>query len=215
MDEQRFKPEEFVRGADDFDSPPKAVGAIALLSLAFALVAGGMAAYVYIASSGDNDPPAPARLTSSSNVATVSRTGTPRRASSIRNRPIADSQARPMVRDTNGRENMNRPGSAAGQRSTSRSRSDIVPVIKRHLPAMERAYRKRLRTSPGMAGAVKVRFVVDHMGRVTRSEVLSSEMDDPQFDSAIARYVRRWMFPAVADPGDSSEVVFPFVFGAE
>ncbi len=74
------------------------------------------------------------------------------------------------------------------------------------------AFNKRLQVKPGLKGRVTVKFAIDEFGKMIYCSVVSSTMNDPEFEKIIVKKIKRWVFEKIDKPGDVTEVVYPFVF---
>lgn len=217
MEGERFRPKEMVRDFSQYESPTKGLGAAAMLSFVFALavVAGGLAAYMHFAPSDRAE--AGARTRSPVRPAAQNSVEPGGQAASV---PSEEPPARAVDAHADRRRAGHVPSGKparppAASSSAGLGKDEIRRVVTKHLPAVRRAYRKRLTTNSGLSGTVKVQFVIERTGSVSRAEVVSSDTGDPTFDAAIARYVERWVFPAVGGEGAGMVVTYPFVFNPE
>ena len=98
-------------------------------------------------------------------------------------------------------------GQASGQRSTA----SILRVIRQHTPGLRHTYNKHLKSNPGFAGKVTVRFSISPSGRVVNIDIVSSTTGVSAFDSEIKGKIRTWRFEAVKGKGNDT-VTVPFTF---
>jgi TonB family protein len=98
--------------------------------------------------------------------------------------------------------------------SGSRKKSDIMRVVMENMAALRYAYSRRLRDNPALRGKVTVRFAIDEFGRVIRCEIVESSLNDKELESALVGRVTRWRFDPIDDPGNITEVLYPFVFSS-
>lgn len=93
----------------------------------------------------------------------------------------------------------------------SLSRELIRRYIRRHLNQVRSCYEQRLASSPDLAGRVAVRFTIGATGQVSRSDVASSTLGNPQTEQCVAGVVRQIQFPA-PEGGGVVQVTYPFTF---
>ncbi len=99
-----------------------------------------------------------------------------------------------------------------GSLTGGRSRASIMRVVMQNLAPLRYAFNKRLQVKPGLKGRVTVKFAIDEFGKVIYCSVVSSTMNDPEFEKIIVKKIKRWVFKKIDKPGDVTEVVYPFVF---
>ncbi len=100
-------------------------------------------------------------------------------------------------------------GESAG--SAGRSQSAIARVINRERGRLVRVYENWLKRDPALSGQLKIKFTILPDGSVTNVAIVKSTTNNPDFDTNILRYVKRWRFPP-EQGGAPTEVVYPFVF---
>ncbi len=93
-----------------------------------------------------------------------------------------------------------------------RSRGSIMRVTMENLASLRYAYNKRLRVKSGLFGTITVKFRIDEHGKVCYSEVVRSTVKDSVLEEIIRNKITRWNFDSIDVPGDTTEVVYPFVF---
>jgi TonB family protein len=99
-----------------------------------------------------------------------------------------------------------------GALTGGRSKASIMRVVRQNLAALRYAYNKRLQEKPGLKGKVTVKFAIDEFGKVIFCSVVSTTMNDNNFESTVVEKIRRWGFGKIDKPGDVTEVIYPFVF---
>ncbi len=100
----------------------------------------------------------------------------------------------------------------AAKQSSERTHEAIGAVIKGQQAQLVYVLEKWLKRDPNLSGKVLLRFTILPTGAVTGVAVVSSTTNNPEFDEAIARYVRRWTFAPIDGSHGSVTVVYPFVF---
>ncbi len=93
-----------------------------------------------------------------------------------------------------------------------RDRSKIILVIDLNRRDLRRLYSKRWAENNDLAGSVSVRFGINDLGDVVFCNVVKSTMNDPVFEKTIVSLVSSWKFGEIDNPGDVTEVVYPFTF---
>jgi len=93
-----------------------------------------------------------------------------------------------------------------------RRRSEIMRVVNQNLASLRYAYTTYLRRYSGLGGKVTVRFAVDEFGKVVHCSILESNIGNEEFERLVVEKIRRWRFDRIDNPGDITEVVYPFVF---
>jgi TonB family protein len=85
----------------------------------------------------------------------------------------------------------------------------IRRVVRRHKNELRFCYELGLQRHPELAGRVVTEFIIAGNGRVVGAAVQKSSLADPAVEECVAKAVRRWEFPAVAQ---LTTVYYPFVF---
>jgi Ca-activated chloride channel family protein len=93
-----------------------------------------------------------------------------------------------------------------------RSKASIMRVVMQNLAALRYVFNKRLRDKPGLNGKLSIKFKIDHKGTVILCEVVSSSVNDTLLEDQIVAKIKRWQFESIDIAGDTTEVVYPFVF---
>ncbi len=96
--------------------------------------------------------------------------------------------------------------------SGGRSKAGIMRVVIRHVAALRYEYNRRLREKPGLNGTIVVKFAIDDSGKVTACRVVQTTVNDSTLEKRIVAKIKRWTFDTIDMPGDTTEVVYPFVF---
>jgi TonB family protein len=91
------------------------------------------------------------------------------------------------------------------------TKEEIDAVIKQNLAQIRACYERNLQGNRGLAGRVKVAFVIVSTGRVSSSEVVSSDLNNGATEGCIRDVIRRWQFP-LPRGGGIVNVNYPFVF---
>ncbi|MDR2578831.1 MAG: TonB family protein [Chitinispirillales bacterium] len=100
-----------------------------------------------------------------------------------------------------------------GTLTGGRSRANIQRVIMtEHRPAFRQIYNWREEDRPGLNGTITVGFAIDESGKVTSVKLENSTVNDPVLENSVILRVRYMDFGRIDEPGDLTEVVYPFVF---
>ena len=75
-----------------------------------------------------------------------------------------------------------------------------------------RAYSKRWAEKPGLEGRITVKFGIDENGDVVSCKAIGSTINDPPLEEIVIKNVKSWKFGEIYNPGDVTEVVYPFNF---
>jgi TonB family protein len=96
-----------------------------------------------------------------------------------------------------------------------RSRDRILIVINFNKDVLGKVYSKRWAENQSLEGTITVRFGIDEHGAVVFCTVVKSTMEDPVMETSVVDIVKKWQFGPINNPGDVTEVVYPFVFSQE
>lgn len=97
-----------------------------------------------------------------------------------------------------------------GSGGGSRSAADIMRVVRQRTPGLRHIYNKFLKTKPGFAGKVTLRFTISPSGDVISISITSSTTGYGDFDDEVKTTVGRWTFGAVTS--GNTTVTIPFTF---
>ncbi|HEX7114762.1 MAG TPA: AgmX/PglI C-terminal domain-containing protein [Steroidobacter sp.] len=92
-----------------------------------------------------------------------------------------------------GADNVRR-GSNSGK--ASRSEEEIALVFDRNKGAIYAIYTRALRDNPNLQGKLVLQLTISPEGTVTRCEVISSELNDPEFERKLVARVKMFRFEA-------------------
>jgi periplasmic protein TonB len=84
----------------------------------------------------------------------------------------------------------------AGSGKASRSEEEIALVFDRNKGAIDALYARALRDKPNLQGKLVLELTIGADGSVTRCEVVSSELNDPELERKLAARVRLFRFEA-------------------
>lgn len=94
--------------------------------------------------------------------------------------------------------------------SVSRSSQEIMQVVKSRTPGLRHIFNRTLKTVPGMAGKVTLKFTILPGGEVVECSIVSSTTNNEEFDEAIRKQVMTWEFKVI--PSGNTTVSLPFTF---
>ncbi len=93
-----------------------------------------------------------------------------------------------------------------------RLKDNILMMINLNKRELAKAYSKRWAQNPGLSGTVTTKFGIDEYGNVIYCKIINSTMNDPVFEQAIVDHVKTWKCGKINNPGDVTEIIYPFVF---
>jgi len=96
-----------------------------------------------------------------------------------------------------------------------RDRDQILMLINLNKDILGKTYSKRWAENPNLEGTITVRFGIDEHGKVVFCKIMKSTMNDSVFEQSVVDIVKKWQFGPINNPGDVTEVVYPFVFSQE
>lgn len=91
------------------------------------------------------------------------------------------------------------------------TKEEIDAVIKQNLAQIRACYERNLQGNRGLAGRVKVAFLIMSSGRVQTADIVSSDLNNRATEGCITGVIRRWKFP-LPRGGGVVNVNYPFVF---
>lgn len=94
----------------------------------------------------------------------------------------------------------------------SRSPKDTYRTIRNNMASLKYAYYRQLKITPQMGDQIKLKWAIDELGNVIHCKVVSSKINNPEFEKVIIRKISAWTFDTTDIPGDVTEVTYPFVF---
>lgn len=106
-------------------------------------------------------------------------------------------------------------GWEGSSKNGGRLRSDILRTLRTNYPSLRYLYNKRVEDTPGLTGAITVRFSVDSNGKILFCLMVSSTLGDSQLENEIVRKISSWKFCTIDTPGDVTEVIYPFHFSSD
>ncbi len=92
------------------------------------------------------------------------------------------------------------PGLAGDKRGAGRSLGEIQEVFDRNKGAFYALYNRALRDKPGIKGKIVVNLTIEPDGSVSRCELVSSELGDPDLERKLILRVQQMNFGAKAVP---------------
>jgi periplasmic protein TonB len=83
-----------------------------------------------------------------------------------------------------------------GSGKASRSADEIALVFTRNKGAIDAMYARALRDNPALQGKVVLEITIAPSGEITAARVVSSDLNDPEFESKLLARVRLFRFDA-------------------
>ncbi len=93
-----------------------------------------------------------------------------------------------------------------------RSQSSILIVIDFNRRDLRKAFSRRWKEKPDLAGRITVKFGIKESGDVAYCDIVESTLNDSVFEETIVKNVKFWKFGQIYNPGDITEIVYPFTF---
>jgi TonB family protein len=84
----------------------------------------------------------------------------------------------------------------AGSNKASRSEEEIALVFTRNKTAIDTMYQRALRDKPDLQGKVVLELTITPDGSVSRCEVISSDLNDPELERKLVARVKSFRFEA-------------------
>jgi TonB family protein len=85
---------------------------------------------------------------------------------------------------------------AGGSGKASRGADEIALVFTRNKGAIDAMYARALRDSPALQGKVVIELTIAPSGDITAARVVSSELNDPEFEAKLLARIRLFKFEA-------------------
>ncbi|MGD0490345.1 MAG: AgmX/PglI C-terminal domain-containing protein [Steroidobacteraceae bacterium] len=85
---------------------------------------------------------------------------------------------------------------AGGSGKASRSADEIALVFTRNKGAIDAMYARALRDNPALQGKVVIELTIAPSGDITAARVISSDLNDPEFESKLVARIRLFKFEA-------------------
>jgi TonB family protein len=85
---------------------------------------------------------------------------------------------------------------AGGSGKASRGADEIALVFTRNKGAIDAMYARALRDNPALQGKVVLELTISPAGDITDARVVSSELNDPEFEAKLLARVRLFKFEA-------------------
>ncbi len=85
---------------------------------------------------------------------------------------------------------------AGGSGKASRSADEIALVFTRNKGAIDAMYARALRDNPALQGKVVIELTIAPSGDITAARVVSSDLNDPEFESKLLARIRLFKFEA-------------------
>jgi TonB family protein len=85
---------------------------------------------------------------------------------------------------------------AGGSGKASRSADEIALVFTRNKGAIDAMYARALRDNPALQGKVVIQLTIAPSGDITAAQVVSSDLNDPEFEAKLLARIRLFKFDA-------------------
>jgi periplasmic protein TonB len=85
---------------------------------------------------------------------------------------------------------------AGGSGKASRSADEIALVFTKNKGAIDALYARALRDNPALQGKVVIEMTISPTGDITAARIISSELNDPEFESKLLARIRLFKFDA-------------------
>jgi TonB family protein len=85
---------------------------------------------------------------------------------------------------------------SGGSGKASRSADEIALVFTRNKGAIDAMYARALRDNPALQGKVVIELTIAPSGDITAARVVSSDLNDPEFESKLLARIRLFKFDA-------------------
>ncbi len=85
---------------------------------------------------------------------------------------------------------------AGGSGKASRSADEIALVFTRNKGAIDAMYARALRDKPALQGKVVIELTIAPSGDITAARVISSDLNDPEFEAKLVARIRLFKFDA-------------------
>jgi hypothetical protein len=95
----------------------------------------------------------------------------------------------------------------------NRTRKSIMCVVFNNLPKIKDAYNRHLEKDGHFSGKTTVKFAVNEIGNVIHVEIIENTLNNKVFEKEEMVIIQSWKFPKINNPGDITEIVYPFIFG--
>lgn len=99
-----------------------------------------------------------------------------------------------------------------GSLNGKRPAKDVMKTIMMNLASMRNVYNERLKEKPDLKGRVTFKIMVLESGQIHKCSIESSTVKDRKFEKALSNKIKKWDFGKVDIPGDTTEIIYPFVF---
>lgn len=93
-----------------------------------------------------------------------------------------------------------------------RSRKSIGCVISPNLKYIKYAYDRHLRNDGNFSGKAVVQFAIDEHGNIIFARFIEKTINNKSFEDELLGLIKSWKFPAIQNPKNATEVIYPFIF---
>jgi len=99
-----------------------------------------------------------------------------------------------------------------GSGNSSRSKAEILAVVKARTPGLQNVYNKYFKLKPGFAGKVTLKFTINQEGNITSISIASSTTGYVEFDEAVKNMVSTWKWKSLEKKAGNTTLTIPFNF---
>lgn len=79
-----------------------------------------------------------------------------------------------------------------GAQNSGRDREQIMAIVNSHSSAIQACYERGLKRNPNLKGKIVVRFTINYLGKVTKTDVVSSTLNNEAVERCIISRIKRW-----------------------
>ena len=111
-------------------------------------------------------------------------------------KPIGNGIRTTQVQDSTAGSGAHGATRSGGSGKSSRTGEEVALVFDKNKGAIYALYQRALRDNPAMQGKVVVELTISPSGDVTAARIVSSELNDPEFESKLLARIRLFKFEA-------------------
>ncbi|HEX2959775.1 MAG TPA: AgmX/PglI C-terminal domain-containing protein [Chitinispirillaceae bacterium] len=90
---------------------------------------------------------------------------------------------------------------------------EINNAVFKNLSSLRIIYNKRLKDNPGITGWIGFQFIINENGKVIKTEIIETTVNDDILKDSIKKFINTWTFTQIK-PNDPTAVYFPFCCGS-
>jgi hypothetical protein len=103
--------------------------------------------------------------------------------------------------------------SGTGTKAANRSSEEISRVINSHNDAVEFCYKRESRINPNLKGDLIIEFVIGWNGRIVKSKIVSSSINNRKIENCVKGRIRSWRFKPIGKTEGNVTVRQKYIFG--